>query len=77
MVFVEGVYPSCLKLTKILPIFKSGSKTVPGNYRPISFLSSIKKSIEKAMYSCLFSFLVNLINLIAPSFISEKDILLL
>ena len=31
LAFEEGVYPSCLKLVKVLPIFKSGSKTVPEN----------------------------------------------
>ena len=73
----EGVYPSCLKLTKVLPIFKSGSKTVPGNYRPISLLSNINKIIEKAIYSRLYSFLVNLAYFITPSLVSDKDILLL
>ena len=56
LAFEEGVYPSCLKLAKVLPIFKSGSKTVPGNYRPISLLSNINKIIEKAIYSRLYSF---------------------
>ena len=45
LAFKEGVYPSCLKLAKVLPIFKSGSKIVPGNYRPISLLSNINKII--------------------------------
>ena len=29
--FYEGVYPSSLKFAKVLPIFYSGSKTLPGN----------------------------------------------
>ena len=36
--FYEGVYPNSLKLAKVLPVFKSGSKTLPGNYRSISVL---------------------------------------
>ena len=28
--FYEGVYPSSLKLAKVVPIFKSGLKTLPG-----------------------------------------------
>ena len=34
--FYEGVYPSSLKLSKVIPIFKSGLKTLPGKNRPIS-----------------------------------------
>ena len=56
LAFEEGVYPSCLKLVKVLPIFKSGSKTVPENYKPILLLSNINKIIEKAIYSRLYSF---------------------
>ena len=51
LAFQEGRYPSCKKLAKVLPIFKSGLKTVPGNYRPISLLSNINKIIEKAVHS--------------------------
>ena len=54
--FHEGNYPNCLKLAKVIPIFKSGSKTLPGNYRPISLLSNINKIIEKAIYSRLYKF---------------------
>ena len=56
LAFQEGRYPSCLKLAKVLPIFKSGLKTIPGNYRPISLLSNINKIIEKAIYSRLYNF---------------------
>ena len=36
----DGIYPSSLKLAKVIPIFKSGLKTLSGNYRPISLLSN-------------------------------------
>ena len=54
LAFEEGVYPSCLKLAKVLPTFKSGSKTISGNYRPFLLLSNIIKIIEKAIYSLSF-----------------------
>ena len=54
--FYEGIYPSSLKLAKVIPIFKSGLKTLPGNYRPISILSNLNKIIEKVIYNRLYSF---------------------
>ena len=39
----EGVFPSELKLAKVVPIFKSGDSSKITNYRPISVLSFFSK----------------------------------
>ena len=43
--FKEGVFPSELKLVKVVPIFKSGDSSKITNYRPISVLSFFFKSV--------------------------------
>ena len=35
----EGVFPDNLKMAEVVLIFKTGCKTNPNNYRPISSLS--------------------------------------
>ena len=47
MSFMEGVFPSELKLAKVVPIFKSGDSTKMSNYRAISILSFFSKIFEK------------------------------
>ena len=47
MSFQTGVFPSNMKLAKIIPVFKSGSKAEFNNYRPISLLSQFSKILEK------------------------------
>ena len=42
----EGIYPSCLKTSKGVPIFKYGNKTDGSNYRPISILSALINSLK-------------------------------
>ena len=42
-----GKFPSKLKISKTIPVHKSGSCTSCDNYRPISLLSSISKILEK------------------------------
>ena len=37
--FMEGIFPSELKLARVVPIFKAGDQTQLTNYRPISVLS--------------------------------------
>jgi hypothetical protein len=44
-----GIFPTSLKCSRTVPIYKSGEKTLCDNYRPISLLSSISKILEKAV----------------------------
>jgi len=53
----EGIFPSELKLTKIVPIYKSKNKESVDNYRPISLLPSISKIYEKVIFKRLYTFL--------------------
>ena len=34
-----GYFPNILKIAEVIPIFKSGDPSLPGNYRPISILT--------------------------------------
>lgn len=49
----EGVFPEQLKIAKILPKHKKGSKTDPSKYRPISLLTILSKIFEKILKSRL------------------------
>ena len=53
----KGEYPDLLKIAKVLPIFKNGSKSLVTNYRPISVLSCINKIFEKLIAKRIYSFL--------------------
>ena len=56
--FENGTVPSKLKLAKVIPILKKkNAREDPGNYRPISLLSSINKIMEKIMHKQLSKFL--------------------
>ena len=41
--FRTGVFPSRMKISKVIPMFKSGTKTDVTNYRPISLLLQFSK----------------------------------
>ena len=55
--FSTGTHPERLKIAKTIPIFKSGSKLLTCNYRPISLLSNINKIFEKLVFSNVHNFL--------------------
>ena len=52
-----GVFPTVMKLTKVVPLFKSGKSEIVGNYRPISLLMTISKVLEKVVYNRVYRFL--------------------
>ena len=64
--FTEGVFPTCLKTSRVVPLFKKGSATNPSNYRPISTLPFLSKIFEKAMYNRILKFL-NHFKIISPN----------
>ena len=54
-----GVFPERMKTAKVVPLYKSKSKYLTTNYRPISLLITISKILEKVMYSRVYSFLTS------------------
>jgi hypothetical protein len=44
-----STFPDCLKIARVTPLYKKGSKFDLGNYRPISVLSVLSKILEKIM----------------------------
>ena len=53
----QGVFPDELKIAKVVPIFKSGDKALPSNYRPISVLPYFSKIFEKIMYNHVVNYI--------------------
>ena len=52
----SGVFPSCLKVGKITPIFKKGDRELLKNYRPVSTLPIFGKIFEKIICSRIYNF---------------------
>ena len=55
--FQLGIVPADCKLSKVIPIYKSGPKDEFSNYRPISLLTCFSKILEKCINARLLKFL--------------------
>ena len=55
--FRDGVFPLKLKKARVVPIYKTGDKSLINNYRPTSILSFYSKVFEKLMYNKLYNFI--------------------
>ena len=75
--FHTRIFPSSLKLARVMPIFKKGDQQGYNNYRQISILSNISKSIEKLLYDRLYKFLNQNKCLHNKNLVSEIIILLI
>ena len=70
----QGIFPSPLKVSKILPIHKGDSVFEMSNYRPISLLPIFSKILEKLMYSRVISFIKRFKILYANQFGFQKGL---
>ena len=59
LIFSTGTFPDACKIAKVIPPHKKDSNLECNNYRPISLLSNIGKTIEKLIHSRLYYFLEN------------------
>lgn len=55
--FIDGIFPSMLKSTQVIPIYKNGDKNEVINYRPISLITAMAKIFEKIIKTRLSSYL--------------------
>lgn len=56
---LNGIFPSVLKTSKVIPLYKKGCKSEICNYRPITLSSVISKVFEKLIYSRMNNFINN------------------
>jgi len=62
----QGIFPDCLKVARVIPVFKSGSRKDISNYRPISTLPILSKIFEKLMFNRINSF-ININNVVSDT----------
>ena len=56
---MKSDFPRVMKLARIVPLYKSGDKTSPGKYRPISLTPIMKKIFESLIYENLVNHVEN------------------
>ena len=55
--FSTGIFPSEMKIAKVIPLLKNGNKSDFSNYRPLSLSSQFSKILEKIFNERLQQFL--------------------
>ena len=60
----SDLFPDCVKIAKVVFIYKEGYQSVISNYRPISVRAMISKIFEKLVYKQLYNYLERHNNLI-------------
>ena len=62
----QGYFPDELKLGRITPIHKKGSKSLISNYRPVCNLSPFSKIFERIVYNRMVEF-IDKFNIFSPT----------
>lgn len=70
-----GTFPSRWKIAHIIPIYKSGDKSICDNYRPISILSTFSKLFESIIYDSIYAHVKNKLSDSQHGFIKNRSTL--
>ena len=54
-----GIFPSQLKISKVIPLYKANDETLLSNYRPIALLPSVYKIFENVMLDQISNYFIN------------------
>ena len=73
--FEHSTIPTEWKIHRIQPIFKSGSKSIVSNYRPISILSVISKTFEQIVHKKIIEFIESIITPAQFGFLRNRSCL--
>ena len=49
LILTTSIFPDCMKIARVTPVYKKGDKSKCTNYRPISILSAMSKIVEKIL----------------------------
>ena len=52
----SGTFPDCLKVSRVVPLYKGGNELDCSNYRPISILNIFSKILEKVVHKQLYHY---------------------
>lgn len=71
----QGHFPTKMKISKVYPLHKNGSKSKTQNFRPISLVPTVSKLLEKIVLTRLFNHLVsyNLLPVRQHGFLAGKS----
>ena len=53
---IQGKFPSSWKKSKVIPLYKKGSRLEQQNYRPVAILSPLSKVSEKIVYEDIYKY---------------------
>ena len=54
----SGIFPDDCKIARVSRAYKENIKSYPNNYRTISVLSIVSKTVEKIVFSQLYTYLI-------------------
>ena len=53
----QSTFPETWKTANVIPVYKKGSKDLVSNYRPISLLSVLGKTMERCVFKHVYNFI--------------------
>ena len=63
-----GIFPDCLKMAEVIPIYKKADNLKKENYRPVSMLPCLSKIFERVMADQLITYFKDIFDEVLSAF---------